>query len=106
MDLRETLLKGFASRLGLDADTVWREIGGQTYPVSGLLARAEFFTTPAGRRHVVSMTSHLRDPQAVNLVAWLATLRELSGRETEARKSAEEAIEMYLIFMAQNVFLA
>jgi hypothetical protein len=101
MHLRETLVKGIASRLGIDADTAWTDIGGQTYPVSGLLARAEFFATPAGCQ-LVSMSSHVHDPQAVNLAAWLATLRDLSGRETAARQSAVCTMEKCLILATQT----
>lgn len=105
--VRKSTLHSLATRLGLDPDAVWTQIGGDTFPASGMLARAQFFASPAGSLCQASMNVDkkkivLRDPHRPNLLAWLSTLREMSGRQTTARASAAELVAFLLVFMTQS----
>ena len=99
---RQGAVRTLATRLGLEPDAVWTQIGGTTFPASGMLARAQFFASSTGRLHVVDKKSVLRDPHRLNLLAWLSTLREMNRRETTARASAVELVELLLVFMTQS----
>ena len=88
--------------MGKDPDTVWRELGGHTFPASGMLARAEWHLSSPGKILDTETTNALRDPAQPNLLAWLNTLRNMTKRDKDARASAIEVVELSVVFMTQT----
>jgi hypothetical protein len=101
---RRELLETLAIRRGMNPAAVWAGIGGATYPVSGLLARAEWHASSQGKllQSLEEPSVAFRDPVAPNCLAWLRTLRELRRRDVKERTEAVALVEVYIVFLLRT----
>lgn len=107
LDHRKEMLSKLAVRRGMDPDAAWAEMGGHVYPVSGLLARAEWHASDNGQlqsavREADAPKATFRDPTSKNCLAWIRTLRELGNRGVAARQNAVILIETALVFLVRT----